>query len=91
MDSLSQDQIEYLKDVFQVLDKNHNDKIELNELADGLKGLGMNPSYAEVQDLMNSYDVSGDEALSFNEFVGAYVEFSGKSQQKKTGVGEFVY
>lgn len=83
MDSLSQEQIEYLKDVFQVLDKNHNEKIEMNELADGLRALGMNPTNAEVRDLMNSYDISGDEALSFNEFVGAYVEISGKGQKKR--------
>ena len=84
MDSLSQEQIEYLKDVFEVLDKNHNKKIELSELADGLRAMGMNPTNAEVQDLMNSYDVSGDDALSFNEFVGAYVEFTGKSGSKKS-------
>lgn len=83
MDSLSQEQIEHLKDIFELLDKNHSKKIELNELADGLRASGMNPTNAEVQDLMNSYDISGDGALWFNEFVGAYMEFTGKSGHKR--------
>lgn len=83
MDSLTEEQIEHLKDVFEFLDKNGNEKIEAKELADGLRAAGMNPSQKDVQDLIDSYDQSGDGALSFSEFIGAYVEFTGKSKQKE--------
>jgi Ca2+-binding EF-hand superfamily protein len=88
MDSLTPEQIEHLKDVFHLLDKNGNDKIEIKELGDGLRAMGMNPSNQEIQDLIDTYDVSGDGALSFNEFIGAYFEFTGKTTRKQEELQE---
>lgn len=72
MDELTESQIEEMKDVFTVIDTNKSGSIDCAELGKGLRGLGLNPSNAEVQALMDEYDKDNNSVLSLEEFAELY-------------------
>ena len=74
MDSLTEAQIEEMKDVFSVMDENKNGSIDINELAKGLRGLGLNPSNTEVEALMQAVDKDNNQVISLDEFALLYAK-----------------
>ena len=84
MDSLTEIQLEEMKDVFSVMDANKNGSIDVNELGRGLRGLGLNPSNAEVVALMKAFDKDNNSMISLDEFASLYarcLEAKGPSEE----------
>ena len=67
---LSNEKISDLNEAFKILDKDKDGHITTKELGDIMKGLGQNPSEAELQDLINEVDIEGNGTIDFKEFVG---------------------
>ena len=59
-------------DIFQFLDKNNNNKIELRELCDGLSEFGLNLNFREIKALLTHFGKESHESLNFNEFCEFY-------------------
>ena len=75
MESLTPEQQQEVKDVFAVIDANGNGAIDINELGKGLRGLGLNPTLAQVRQIMDKYDTDNNRNLSLDEFTELYVDF----------------
>ena len=74
MEELSEEQQQEVKDVFEVIDENQSGSIDANELAKGLRGLGLNPTMAEVKELLDEFDADNNKVLSLDEFAKLYVK-----------------
>lgn len=66
---LSDEQIQSLKDVFDLFDKDHSGSISTSELGDVMRSLGQNPTDAELQDMVNEVDTDNSGTIEFNEFM----------------------
>jgi calmodulin len=67
---LSPAEVEQYKEVFQVFDKDGTGDITASELGEVMRELGLNPSEAELRDLVSEVDVNNDGVISFEEFLG---------------------
>lgn len=74
MENLTEDQIQEINDVFDVIDENQNGSIDISELARGLRGLGLNPTNAEIKELMEKYDANGTRSLDREEFTHLFID-----------------
>ncbi|KAK4749471.1 hypothetical protein SAY87_026920 [Trapa incisa] len=66
---LSVEEAAGLKEGFDVMDKNHKGKVNLDELRVGLHKLGHQVPESELQIMMEAGDVDGDGYLNYKEFV----------------------
>ncbi|KAK0737756.1 hypothetical protein B0T18DRAFT_233863 [Schizothecium vesticola] len=66
---LTPDQVEQFRQVFDVFDKDHTGDITASELGAVMKELGLNPSDAELEDLVNEADLNKDGVICFDEFL----------------------
>ena len=66
---LTKQQVEEFKQCFEQLDQDHDGKIDHKELGLVLKCFGMNPTEAEIQDIINEVDADGNGTLDFEEFA----------------------
>ena len=55
--SITQEQIEVYKEAFLMYDKNGDSKITIDEFADVIKSLGLNPSKEQLVTLMKEIDL----------------------------------
>lgn len=46
-------------EVFNLFDKNQDGSIDINELGDGMRAMGGNPTDAEIQQMMKEADSKG--------------------------------
>eukprot|EP00058_Branchiostoma_floridae_P008437 XP_002593925.1 hypothetical protein BRAFLDRAFT_98224 [Branchiostoma floridae] len=69
-DQLSEERINELRDAFLVFDKDGDGTINTSELATVMRSLGMNPTEAEIQDMMAEMDSDGSGEIDFDEFLG---------------------
>ncbi|KAK3936687.1 hypothetical protein QBC46DRAFT_394370 [Diplogelasinospora grovesii] len=67
--STEQLQREQFKEVFDIFDKDGTGDITAEELGNVMKELGLNPSDAELQDLISEVDVNNDGVINFEEFL----------------------
>ncbi|KAG1444118.1 hypothetical protein G6F56_010426 [Rhizopus delemar] len=67
--SLSEEQISDYRKAFQLFDKNGDDTISGPELGMVLCSFGMNPSEAELCDMVNDLDKDGNGMIDFEEFL----------------------
>ncbi|CAG9322153.1 unnamed protein product [Blepharisma stoltei] len=72
MSVLNTEEREDCQDIFKLLDYNKNQVIESSELGKGLRGLGLNPTEAEVRKLLTEFDKDHNNTLSEEEFRGIY-------------------
>lgn len=66
VESLSEEQIQAFKDVFDLFDKDGSGSISTSELGEVMKGLGQNPTDAELQDMVNEVDTDQSGSIEFN-------------------------
>ena len=73
MDQLSEKQIKEFQDAFALFDKDGEGTISAKEMAKVKRALGLHSSRfyteAELQDLINDYDMDGDGQIGFEEFL----------------------
>ncbi|KAL3503511.1 hypothetical protein ACH5RR_037960 [Cinchona calisaya] len=70
-ESLSTEEIQGLKAMFQNMDTDNNGTITYEELKTGLARLGSKLSEAEVKQLMEAADVDGNGTIDYIEFISA--------------------
>src|SRR5574343_1468733 len=57
------------KHVFDILDANKNGSLDIVEFSKAARALGLNPTEADIQDVLNEYDTNKDGVLNFSEFM----------------------
>ncbi|KAL2545755.1 Calcium-dependent protein kinase 2 [Forsythia ovata] len=70
-ESLSQEEIAGLKEMFKMLDTDSSGHITFEELKAGLKRFGANLDESEIYDLMKATDVDNSGAIDYGEFIAA--------------------
>ena len=60
-----------LKNVFDIMDKDHNGYITEQELSQSMAAMGHKLSPQEVEELMKEADQNGDRLIDFQEFKAA--------------------
>ncbi|XP_010247940.1 PREDICTED: calcium-dependent protein kinase 1-like [Nelumbo nucifera] len=70
-ESLSEDEIAGLKEMFKMLDTDNSGQITFEELKAGLKRVGANLKDSEIYDLMQAADVDNSGTIDYGEFVAA--------------------
>ncbi|OMJ87994.1 hypothetical protein SteCoe_10147 [Stentor coeruleus] len=63
---------ENLKEVFDVLDRDHNGYLNANEFSTAVRVIGLNPTEADIKEILEEADKDFDGVLNFEEFVGLY-------------------
>ncbi|XP_059090919.1 calmodulin-A-like isoform X1 [Tigriopus californicus] len=66
---LTEEQIGNFQDAFFEFDTDHDGVINCKELGQVLKALGLNPTEAELQDMVNEVDKDGTGSIDFPEFL----------------------
>eukprot|EP00095_Tigriopus_kingsejongensis_P000707 maker-scaffold58_size443543-snap-gene-3.23 protein:Tk00707 transcript:maker-scaffold58_size443543-snap-gene-3.23-mRNA-1 annotation:"Calmodulin" len=66
---LTEEQIGKFQDAFFDFDTDHDGVINSKELGQVLKSLGVNPTEAELQDMVNEVDKDGTGSIDFPEFL----------------------
>ncbi|KAF9595447.1 hypothetical protein IFM89_000365 [Coptis chinensis] len=70
-ESLSEDEIAGLKELFKMIDTDNSGHITFEELRDGLKRVGANLKESEIYDLLQAADVNNNGTIDYGEFVAA--------------------
>ncbi|KAJ0550604.1 putative protein kinase CAMK-CDPK family [Helianthus annuus] len=70
-ESLSEEEIAGLKQMFQMIDTDNSGHITFDELKAGLKRVGANLKESEIYDLMQAADVDDSGTIDYGEFVAA--------------------
>ncbi|KAE8670640.1 Calcium-dependent protein kinase 2 [Hibiscus syriacus] len=69
--SLSEEEIAGLKEMFKMIDTDNSGQITFEELKAGLKRVGANLKESEIYDLMQAADVDNNGTIDYGEFVAA--------------------
>ncbi|KVI07406.1 Calcium-binding EF-hand [Cynara cardunculus var. scolymus] len=70
-ESMSEEEIAGLKQMFQMIDTDNSGQITFDELKVGLKRVGANLKESEIYDLMQAADVDNSGTIDYGEFVAA--------------------
>ncbi|CAI9302005.1 unnamed protein product [Lactuca saligna] len=70
-ESMSEEEIAGLKQMFQMIDTDNSGQITFDELKAGLKRVGANLKESEIYDLMQAADVDNSGTIDYGEFVAA--------------------
>jgi calcium-dependent protein kinase len=70
-ESLSEEEIAGLKEMFKMMDTDNSGSISYEELKAGLKKVGSNLKEEDVRQLMDAADVDGSGAIDYGEFLAA--------------------
>ncbi|KAL7107894.1 hypothetical protein ACP275_06G082300 [Erythranthe tilingii] len=70
-DTLSEDEIAGLKEMFKMIDADNSGQITFEELKAGLKRVGANLNESEIHDLMQAADVDNSGTIDYGEFIAA--------------------
>ncbi|KAK4377798.1 hypothetical protein RND71_004094 [Anisodus tanguticus] len=70
-ESLSEEEIAGLKEMFKMIDTDDSGHITLDELKVGLKQFGADLSETEIKDLMKAADVDNSGTIDYGEFIAA--------------------
>ncbi|XP_010263084.1 PREDICTED: calcium-dependent protein kinase 1-like [Nelumbo nucifera] len=70
-ESLSEDEIAGLREMFKMIDTDNSGHITFEELKAGLKRVGANLKESEIYDLMQAADVDNSGTIDYGEFIAA--------------------
>ncbi|KAF7811468.1 calcium-dependent protein kinase 1-like [Senna tora] len=70
-ESLSEEEIAGLKEMFKMIDADNSGQITFDELKAGLKRVGANLKESEIYDLMQAADVDNSGTIDYGEFIAA--------------------
>ncbi|KAK4478814.1 hypothetical protein RD792_014314 [Penstemon davidsonii] len=70
-ESLSEEEIAGLKEMFKMIDTDNSGHITFEELKIGLKKFGANLNESEIHDLMKAADVDNSGTIDYGEFIAA--------------------
>ncbi|KAJ8756275.1 hypothetical protein K2173_025087 [Erythroxylum novogranatense] len=70
-ESLSEEEIAGLKEMFKMIDADNSGQITFEELKEGLNKVGANLNESEIYDLMQAADVDNNGTIDYGEFIAA--------------------
>ncbi|KAK9282917.1 hypothetical protein L1049_011142 [Liquidambar formosana] len=70
-ESLSEEEIAGLKEMFKMIDTDNSGQITFEELKVGLKRVGANLKESEIYDLMQAADIDNSGTIDYAEFIAA--------------------
>ncbi|XP_044461344.1 calcium-dependent protein kinase 1-like [Mangifera indica] len=70
-ETLSEEEIAGLKEMFKMIDTDNSGQITFEELKAGLKRVGANLKESEIYDLMQAADVDNSGTIDYGEFIAA--------------------
>ncbi|XP_070537501.1 uncharacterized protein [Ptychodera flava] len=77
-EELTSEQLAEFKEAFSMFDKNDDGRIESSELGIVMRSLGLNPSDAELQDMITEIDSDGNGTVEFPEFIAMMLRKKGE-------------
>ncbi|KAK5770351.1 Calcium-dependent protein kinase 4 [Gossypium arboreum] len=89
-ESLSEEEIAGLREIFTAMDTGKSGAITFDELKAGLQRYGATLKDTEIQDLMNAADVSNSGTIDYGEFIAATIHLN-KLERKEHLVAAFQY
>ncbi|GAB4857193.1 Calcium-dependent protein kinase 20 [Ancistrocladus abbreviatus] len=75
-ESLSEEEIAGLKQMFSVIDADDSGQITLEELKTGLEKAGANLKESEILDLMQAADIDNSGTIDYGEFIAAMLHLN---------------
>lgn len=75
-ESLSEEEIAGLKEMFKMIDADNSGQITFEELKAGLKRAGANLKESEIYDLMQAADVDNSGTIDYGEFIAAMLHLN---------------
>ncbi|KAF8005628.1 hypothetical protein BT93_K0033 [Corymbia citriodora subsp. variegata] len=75
-ESLSDEEIAGLKEMFKMIDADNSGQITFEELKVGLKRVGANLKESEIYDLMQAADVDNSGTIDYGEFIAAMLHLN---------------
>ncbi|KAK4789518.1 hypothetical protein SAY86_016822 [Trapa natans] len=75
-ESLSEEEIAGLKEMFKMIDADNSGQITFEELKTGLKRAGANLKESEIYDLMQAADVDNSGTIDYGEFIAAMLHLN---------------
>ena len=69
LSDLTEDEIEEIKEAFELNDKDGDGTITTKELDTVMRSLGQNPTEAELEDMIKEVDAEGNGTLDYPEFL----------------------
>ncbi|CAN6440021.1 unnamed protein product [Victoria cruziana] len=89
-DSLSEEEIAGLKEMFRMIDTDNSGSITFEELKAGLKKVGANLTENEIHALMEAADVDNSGTIDYGEFIAATLHLN-KAQREDHLFAAFSY
>lgn len=81
--SFSEDQLNDFRDAFSLFDKKGDNKVDITQVGDIIRALGLNPTEAELKRITQTYPSAEDQVsrVSFEEFLPMYSSLQKKKEQ----------
>ncbi|CAM6030598.1 unnamed protein product, partial [Sphagnum balticum] len=89
-ESLSEEEIAGLKEMFLMMDSDGSGSISFEELKEGLKKVGSNLMEADIRQLMDAADVDHDGTIDYGEFLAATLNLN-KIEREENLYAAFSY
>ncbi|XP_065852385.1 calcium-dependent protein kinase 26 [Euphorbia lathyris] len=89
-ESLSEEEIAGLREMFKVMDTDNSGAITFDELKAGLRRYGSTMKDTEIRDLMDAADVDNSGTIDYGEFIAATVHLN-KLEREEHLVAAFQY
>eukprot|EP00252_Welwitschia_mirabilis_P002112 TRINITY_DN12027_c0_g3_i1.p1 TRINITY_DN12027_c0_g3~~TRINITY_DN12027_c0_g3_i1.p1 ORF type:complete len:585 (+),score=107.62 TRINITY_DN12027_c0_g3_i1:198-1952(+) len=89
-ESLSEDEIAGLKEMFKMMDTDNSGAITFDELKDGLKRVGANLTESEIRALMEAADIDNSGTIDYREFIAATLHLN-KMEREENLSSAFAY
>ncbi|MCL7041764.1 hypothetical protein MKW94_001400 [Papaver nudicaule] len=89
-ESLSEEEIAGLKEMFKAMDTDNSGAITFDELKAGLRRYGSTMKESEIRDLMDAADVDNSGTIDYGEFIAATVHLN-KLEREEHLVAAFAY
>lgn len=86
--TLNDREMDDLRDNFGLYDSVGDGKVESTNIGQVLRSVGLNPTQAEVDKVLNEIDPKGNKRISFEEFVPVMMSF--RSRKHKYGQEVFI-
>ena len=74
------DDVEEFRDTFLLYDKIGDGKVELYDVGDILRALGLNPAQFEIERVLSDVAPTGETRITFEEFAPLYQTLKGKTK-----------
>ncbi|KAM7499996.1 hypothetical protein LguiA_024410 [Lonicera macranthoides] len=89
-ESLSEEEIAGLKEMFKMMDADNSGHITVEELKNGLEKVGANLKDSEINGLMQAADLDNSGSIDYSEFVAAMLHLN-KAQREDHMYAAFSY